>query len=245
MEADTRKIELGYFSNINRTLLNAMLEDQGPPGFARVLEVGCGTGALGKVYKTMYPECYWAGVEKEPWPADVAGRHLDAVWDEPVENLSAEELLFWDVPIENLTSKELVYKGGPYDALVFGDVLEHLEDPWEVLSFLVKNTLIGGGKVFACIPNIQHWTVMLGLLQGRFDYQDEGILDRTHLRFFTLSSIKDLMVKSGLKVEKVKPRVALPPTKDIEDWVYSTFAQMSGDRTGFITVQYVVTAQKV
>ena len=63
-----------------------------------------------------------------------------------------------------------------------------------------------GGQILACIPNIQHYSVIVNLLRGRWDYQDEGLLDRTHLRFFTLASIRDLFVRAGLQVFDIQPR---------------------------------------
>ena len=71
------------------------------------------------------------------------------------------------------------------DCLVFGDVLEHLVDPWAVLARLAR-LVCDGGQILACIPNVQHYSVIVSLLRGKWDYQDEGLLDRTHLRFFTL-----------------------------------------------------------
>ena len=72
------------------------------------------------------------------------------------------------------------------DCLVYGDVLKHLKDPWSLLrehrAFLSER-----GLVLACIPNIQHWTILTALLRGQWNYQEEGLLDRTHLRFFTLT----------------------------------------------------------
>ena len=91
------------------------------------------------------------------------------------------------------------------DCLVFGDVLEHLVDPWAALTRLSR-LVREGGQVLACIPNVQHYSVIVNLLRGKWDYQDEGLLDRTHLRFFTLSGIQDLFAKAGLRVFDIQPR---------------------------------------
>ena len=63
-----------------------------------------------------------------------------------------------------------------------------------------------GGQVLACIPNVQHYSVIVNLMRGKWDYQDEGLLDRTHLRFFTLSGIRDLFGRAGLQIFDIQPR---------------------------------------
>jgi 2-polyprenyl-3-methyl-5-hydroxy-6-metoxy-1,4-benzoquinol methylase len=78
-------------------------------------------------------------------------------------------------------------------------VLEHLADPWSVLRRFGER-LAPGGTVVASIPNIAHHTVLRDLLRGRFDYQDAGILDRTHLRFFTRRSVLRLFEDANLEV---------------------------------------------
>ncbi len=84
-----------------------------------------------------------------------------------------------------------------FDVIVFGDVLEHLRDPLAVLR-KAKALLPDRGSVVASIPNIAHGSVRLALLAGRFDYQDLGLLDSTHVRFFTRSSIEDLFREAGM-----------------------------------------------
>jgi SAM-dependent methyltransferase len=88
---------------------------------------------------------------------------------------------------------------GPFDAIVYGDVLEHLSDPRAVLRAL-DQTLAPGGTVIVSVPNVAHLWVRLSLLAGRFDYADRGILDRTHLRFFTRRTFLELLRSAGLSV---------------------------------------------
>jgi glycosyltransferase involved in cell wall biosynthesis len=102
---------------------------------------------------------------------------------------------------------------GEVDCLVYGDVLEHMVHPWRVLKEQ-KHWLKAGGQVLACIPNIGHWTILLGLLHGRFRYQNEGLLDRTHLRFFTLEGIKDLFCKADLYLYDVQTRLGVNEDAD-------------------------------
>jgi len=96
--------------------------------------------------------------------------------------------------------------GGPFDAIVYGDVLEHLVDPGRVLAALGR-ALAPDGVAVVSVPNVAHLWVRLNLLAGRFEYADRGILDRTHLRFFTRRTLRALLHGAGLRVvrETVTP----------------------------------------
>lgn len=176
----------GYYGRVNNELLRMI------PRTARtVLEFGCGSGALGAAYKRISPNCVWLGVEHCPEIAARARDTLDRVVTADAATLPLADLA--------LTPNSV-------DCLVYGDVLEHLVDPWASLARHVE-ALANDGLVLACVPNIQHWTVLLNLLRGRFDYVDEGLLDRTHLRFFTASSLHALFESAGLVVHDVQTRV--------------------------------------
>jgi SAM-dependent methyltransferase len=92
---------------------------------------------------------------------------------------------------------------GPFDAIVYGDVLEHLSDPRAALVALDR-TLAPGGIVIVSVPNVAHLWVRLSLLAGRFDYADRGILDRTHLRFFTRRTLVAFLHSAGLTVAELR-----------------------------------------
>jgi len=99
---------------------------------------------------------------------------------------------------------------GVFDAIVYGDVLEHLSDPLPVLVAL-NRSLAAGGRVIVSVPNVAHLWVRLSLLLGRWDYGDRGILDRTHLRFFTRRSFLRFLGDAGLDLEElVATPVPLP-----------------------------------
>jgi SAM-dependent methyltransferase len=99
---------------------------------------------------------------------------------------------------------------GVFDAIVYGDVLEHLSDPLPVLVAL-NRSLAAGGRVIVSVPNVAHLWVRLSLLLGRWDYGDRGILDRTHLRFFTRRSFVRFLGDAGLDLEElVATPVPLP-----------------------------------
>jgi len=92
---------------------------------------------------------------------------------------------------------------GPFDAIVYGDVLEHLGDPLSALVS-VNQSLAPGGVVLVSVPNVAHLWMRLSLLAGRFDYADRGILDRTHLRFFTRRTLLELLARAGLRVDELR-----------------------------------------
>ena len=91
---------------------------------------------------------------------------------------------------------------GEFDAIVCADVLEHLRDPRGTLVAL-RGALAPGGEILLSIPNVAHLWVRLSLLAGRFEYADRGILDRTHLRFFTRRSLQALIADAGFRVTRM------------------------------------------
>ena len=90
-----------------------------------------------------------------------------------------------------------------YDAFIYGGVIEHLIDPVQSMPRHLE-LLKPGGEMIACIPNVQHWTIVKDLLQGNWDYRNAGLMDNTHLRFFTRKSIRKLLFKLGLTLIEQK-----------------------------------------
>jgi 2-polyprenyl-3-methyl-5-hydroxy-6-metoxy-1,4-benzoquinol methylase len=148
-------------------------------GTKRVLDVGCATGYLAEAL--VERGCTVSGVESDEEAAEEARPHL-------------ERLVIGDVETMDLAE---TFGDDRFDVIVFGDVLEHLRDPLPVLR-RAKALLADGGSVVASIPNIAHGSVRLALLAGRFDYQDLGLLDSTHVRFFTRSSVENLFRDAGM-----------------------------------------------
>ena len=219
-----------YYDRANPDLLRLM-----PPDARVVLEVGCGAGALADAYRRINTRVTYLGIEKNPEAAHAA--------------LSAsriDRIQVGDVESVNLAELDLSETEPSIDCLVFGDVLEHLVDPWTVLARLA-NWVCEGGQVLACIPNVQHYSVLVSLLRGAWDYQDEGLLDRTHLRFFTLSGIQDLFQKAGLHVFEIQPRWW--PSGELDRFqsvMAPVLSALAIDATSFAmqtrAVQYVVRA---
>ncbi|HEY7912930.1 MAG TPA: bifunctional glycosyltransferase/class I SAM-dependent methyltransferase [Blastocatellia bacterium] len=145
---------------------------------AEVLEIGTATGYLSS--EMVARGCAVTGIEQDPQMAELARPHC-------------RELIVGDIETMELTSL------GQFDAIIFGDVLEHLRDPRGVLEKM-SGLLKPGGKILISLPNVANIWVRLNLLFGRFNYSRVGILDESHLRFFTLKTAKQLATDSGLDV---------------------------------------------
>ncbi len=100
---------------------------------------------------------------------------------------------------------------GPYDVVVAADVLEHLRSPEETLAAVIP-ALSPDGIMLVSLPNVAQMSVRLSLLKGQFDYTDTGLLDRTHLRFFTLKTGKKLFADAGLQIERIEAPM-IPSTR--------------------------------
>ncbi|MDP3416480.1 class I SAM-dependent methyltransferase [Falsiroseomonas sp.] len=154
----------------------------------RVLDVGCGAGALGAAFRRRNPAARLEAVEPDPALATLAEAHYDAVHRLDIEAAPPP------VP------------AGSLDALIFGDVLEHLRDPWAVLKRDAA-LLAEDGVLLACVPNIEHWSFAARLLGGRWRYEDTGLFDRTHLRWFTRDGMRQALEAAGLVPLEVAPRI--------------------------------------
>lgn len=171
-----------YHDGFNEFLFAAV-----PSRAKRILEVGCARGRLGDELKRQDPSRWVAGVELDSDAGQVARERLDEVFVLDVQAGIP--------PIEP----------GSLDCILFGDVLEHLLDPEDVLS-RYRDLLAPDGLVLISVPNVQHFSVVKNLLRGDFMYQPAGLLDSTHLRFFTYMSFAKLMLDAGF-LPKIEDRI--------------------------------------
>lgn len=168
---------------------NPDLLDRIPLSAQVVLDVGCGTGALGAAYRPRNPRARLLGIESRREQAALAARRMDEVAAVDVE---ANPLPF-AVP-------------DGIDCIVYGDILEHLRDPWSVLRRHME-VLTPDGTILICIPNLEHWSFAERLLRGTWDYEPSGLLDATHLRWFTLETMRKGLLELGLHLCDVHPRI--------------------------------------
>ena len=167
-----------YFRNVRDDIVSLV------PGDANdILEIGCAAGMTGNKLKQK-PGVYVAGVELDRRAAVEAKKVLDDVIEGNIETL------------------ELPFGEKRFDCILFADVLEHLVDPLEVLK-KTRKFLKTDGSVIASIPNVQYLGLVSQLVEGNWTYQDEGILDRTHLRFFTYHEIIKLFDEAGYIISSV------------------------------------------
>lgn len=158
-----------------------------PHGARRVADVGCGKGGFGRTLRARLGAGAWiVGIESVAQQADTARESHG--FDDVAEGF------FPDAMPSGWTDLDLI---------CFMDVLEHVYDPWKVL-YESHRFLGDDGRVLASIPNIQYLPVMADLVRGRWDYQDTGTLDRTHVRFFTRRSIIEMFHRAGYEVERIE-----------------------------------------
>jgi methionine biosynthesis protein MetW len=149
------------------------------PRNARILDVGCGTGSISALLRD-HLQVDIVGFEPNVARAKAAASRGIRVF---AEELDADTL------------KDL----GEFDVVLFADVLEHLVEPAAMLE-MVAPALAPGGCVITSVPNIAHWAIRLDLLRGRFNYQPTGIMDATHLRWFTAETLNRLFTAAGYRV---------------------------------------------
>ena len=180
-----------YFQNIRDDIVSLVPDDA-----IDILEVGCAAGMTGNELKKK-SGIYVAGVELDHRAAVEAKKVLDEVVEGNIETLT------------------LPFKEKRFDCILFADVLEHLIDPLTVLK-KTRKLLRANGTVIASIPNVQYLGLVNQLVEGNWTYQDEGILDRTHLRFFTYHEIVKLFDEAGYRISSTNETLD-PQYQDVKN----------------------------
>ena len=201
-----------------------------PASARRLVEIGCSSAALAREFKRGAPTCHYRGVEIDPGYAELAKRYCDEV---VVCDLDGADEGFWQACADR-------------DCWIFGDTLEHLKDPWAVLR-RIRSLIPPSGSVVACIPNAQHWSIQAKLSVGDFRYRDSGLLDRTHLRWFTRQTIIESFREAGFEIVAGKPRIFNEPNRErflplIEQMAQAAGADPKQAVQDALPLQYVVRA---
>jgi 2-polyprenyl-3-methyl-5-hydroxy-6-metoxy-1,4-benzoquinol methylase len=202
-----------------------LLVEEVPPG-ARVLDVGCASG--------------YVAAELVRRGCEVVGVEVDGASAARARAICAS-VVAGDIEEEGV--RVALTAQAPFGAIVCGDVLEHLRSPERVLA-LLASLLAPGGLVVASLPNVAHWTGRRALLRGRFPYADHGLFDRTHLRFFTRASARELVEGAGLRMlrERFAPaplplQARVPALRRLEGVAARAWPEL-------FALQFVLTAER-
>jgi methionine biosynthesis protein MetW len=190
----------------------------------KVLDIGCAGGYLGeKLIKEKNCEVWGIEPEKKYYE-EALNKGYKIVFNKKIEEA-----------LESIQNEK-------FDYILAGDVLEHLERPGKILLSL-SNFLKDNGRFVISLPNIAHYSVRFGLLSGKWDMHDAGILDKTHLHFYTLKSANELLNNAGWKVVSMRPR------GDLERWFRKIGLEWVGRKLLFLwprlfAVQFIFIAEK-
>ncbi len=198
------------------------------PAGSRILDVGTASGMLARMCQNKSLDFY--GVEPNANWAEIASPFYKTIWIQSIDSLDEE-----------------FSKG--YQAVILGDVLEHLSTPEAVLQKLVD--LQSPDSIFLIsVPNVANVWVRINLLFGRFDYTERGILDRTHLRFFTRKSLTAMIKHSGLVINSIQvtpiPLELISPffVSPLGKIIHAAFAWLTSILPTLLGYQFIVEARK-
>ena len=207
-----------YYSFCRREIIATV-----PPTCTRVLSVGCGFGLTEEVLASQGMEVW--GIEREPNAAAQAFSRLSKVICEDAEMAAVK------------------CPKGYFDCLIMSDILEHLTDPWSTLS-KYRFTLREGGTLIVSLPNVRFVGVVGPLiLGGRWNYEEKGVLDRTHLRFFTRKTATTLVRDAGFSAIEVWPRIRTSPYFNRTAAFVQRSYYLLPVLQGFLAKQFIIRAE--
>jgi len=201
-----------YYAGARADFVREMPDDPD----AAILEIGCAEGATGALALKSCKCRRYVGVERHQASAQLARTRLSDVIVGDVENL------------------ELTFPQASFDVLVLSEVLEHLVDPWHLLA-RISEYLKPGGLVFASVPNVSHYSVIAQLLRGQWTLTDSGIMDATHLRWFTPATVGAMFEQSGFSVQRLGPLGPISKKAAFVNWL--TFRHFEHLFIGQVTVR--------
>ncbi len=221
------KYEFKPFRYSSHYWILKLLESEKQP--LKILDVGTASGYLGRTLRERGHGV--TGIEMDPDTAEKARGYYDYFH------------------IADLETFEFPFRG-EFDYILFADVLEHLRDPAAVLRRCIP-ALKQSGKIIISVPNVANIVVRLSLLMGRFDYTDRGILDRTHFRFFTLRSLKQMMQDVSCGVSGAIPTplpvqiVFLSTESDFYAPLHETLYALTRAWKNLFAYQFVIVAEPI
>ena len=177
-----KNINTGYYYRFSRLDLQSLV----PSDAQSILDIGCGNGMVGGALKNRQ-QCRVVGIELSKPAAREANKILDKVITGDIEKYSTL----------------LQLQDESFDCIILGDILEHLNEPVQLINQL-KRFLRPNGCLVLSIPNIGHWSIWQGLLAGEWQYSDAGLLDKSHLRFFTRKSIIQFFTDAEYEISELK-----------------------------------------
>lgn len=199
----------------------------------QVLDIGCGLGATGRLIKQRMPDVIYTGIEIDQTAANIAKERIDNVIIGNVEDIDFSS---FGIARES------------FDLIICADVLEHLYDPWNILNML-RGYLTTHGSLVASIPNVQNIFLIKELIEGNWTYSQFGLLDSTHIRFFTWKEIEKLFQRAGFKI--IKYQAIIQQVIDTEAWPqdidmgrFIIKEVTENEATMLFTFQYLVLAKK-
>lgn len=220
------KMKWGFDANYSLMVRNDVIghinEDVCKP--IKVLEVGCACGATLLAIKSKYKNAELFGMEINEQASKIA-RHIA------------------DVRAGDIEKDEMPFEKEMFDYIIFADVLEHLRDPESVLEKM-RRYLKNDGRIIASMPNVRHISVVTDLLKGKWTYEDSGILDVTHLRFFTLSEIDVLFKRAGYEIDDIKASMVMLNDEN-EKMINSLERIAPGRKDEYRCYQYILSAKKI